>query len=91
MKERDAATEKTGKNKYSFCRSNPINKKGAKTSRCAATYLNEFNEISRGERKGFAFEKSAQFIGSERFNHCFTGWNSFHRLHIVVQAEESES
>ena len=57
MKERDAATEKTGKNKYSFCRSNPINKKGAKTFRCAATFLNEFNEISRGERKGFAFEK----------------------------------
>ena len=22
------------------------------------------------------------------FNHCFTSWNSFHRLHIVVQAEE---
>ena len=27
--------------------------------------LNEFNLISRGERKGFAFEKSAEFIGSK--------------------------
>ena len=27
--------------------------------------LNEFNETSRGERKGFAFEKAALFIGSE--------------------------
>ena len=24
------------------------------------------------------------------FNHCLTGWNSFHRLHMDVQAEESE-
>ena len=27
--------------------------------------LNEFNLTSRGERKGFALEKSAQFIGPE--------------------------
>ena len=27
--------------------------------------LNELNLTSRGERKGFAFEKSAEFIGSE--------------------------
>ena len=27
--------------------------------------VNEFNLTSRGERKGFALEKSAEFIGSE--------------------------
>ena len=27
--------------------------------------LNEFNGTSRGERKGFVFEKNVQFIGSE--------------------------
>ena len=49
-------------------RSNAINKKGAKTFRCVARFsskLNEFNLSSRGERIGFAFEKSAEFMGSE--------------------------
>ena len=55
--------------------------------------LNEFNLTSRGERKGFALEKSAEFSGSERkndFNHCLTGWNSFQKPYIDVQAEERE-
>ena len=62
--------------------------------------FNEFNETSRGKRKGFAFEKSAEFISSElllmvsslkKIIHSLLNvWNNFQRVHIDVQAEESE-
>ena len=33
--------------------------------KCGTPQIKEPNETSRGGRKGFAFEKSAEFIGSE--------------------------
>ena len=33
---------------------------------------------------------NGQWSRKRYFNHCLTGWNSFQRLHVVVQAEESE-
>ena len=48
-------------------------------------------KLAEEKEKASLLKKSAQFIGSKLFNHCFTGWNSFDRLHIDVQAEEGES
>ena len=33
---------------------------------------------------------NGQWSRKNYFNHCLTGWNSFQRIHIDVQAEESE-
>ena len=33
---------------------------------------------------------NGQWSRKNYFNHCLTGWNSFQRLHIDVQADESE-
>ena len=44
--------------------------------------LNEFNETSRGERRGFTFEKKCSI-----YRLCTTV--NGHRLYIDVQAEES--
>ena len=63
------------------------------------SWMNSMKLAQDNWGKGFTFEKSAQFIGSELlwmvsgleknyFNHCLTGWNSFHSLHIDVQAEK---
>ena len=85
-------------------RSNVINKRARKPFDMLQRFwseLNEFNETSGGERKRFAFEKkywiyrlwtvvNGQWSCKNDFNHCLTGWNSFQRPHIDVQAEESE-
>ena len=67
MKERNAALEKTERKK-SFFHQTQWTKRARKPFDVLQRFwskLNEFNETSRGERKGFAFEKSAEFIGPE--------------------------
>ena len=68
MKERNAALEKTEKNESVFDQTQQTKKarKPFDVLQRFCTKLNEFNLItSQGERKGFAFEKAAQFIGCE--------------------------
>ena len=67
MKERNATLEKTVR-KESFFEHMQETKRARKPfdgSQRFQSKLNEFNLTSRGERKGFALEKGAEFIGSE--------------------------
>ena len=68
--ERKERSFRENRKKEIIFRSTAINKRAQKPfdmlQRCWSK-LNEFNETSRGERKDFAFEKSAEFIGSELF------------------------
>jgi len=67
VKERNAALEKTVR-RESFFEQMQETKRARKPFDVLQRFqskLNEFNLTSRGERKGFALEKSAEFIGSE--------------------------
>ena len=70
VKERNAALEKTVRRGSFFEQMQCKKQKGRENlSMCCnvsvQSKLNEFNLTSRGERKGFALEKSDKFIGSE--------------------------
>ena len=66
VKEMNAASEKTERKK-SFSIKSYKQKGRENLSMCCSVsgQLNEFNETSREKRKGFTFEKIAEFIGSE--------------------------
>ena len=48
-------------------------------------------KLGEEKEKASLLKKSAQFIGCELFNHCFTGWNSFDRLHIWMYKPKKAS
>ena len=53
-------------------------------------FWENLNETSRGERRAFNFEESAQFIGQwsceNYFSYCLTGWKSLKPLNATLCA-----
>ena len=81
MRETNAALLKTERKKSTLIRC--YKQKGARKPFDVLqrfwSKLNEFNEFKNG-----------QWSRKNDFNHFLTGWNSFQRLHIDVQAAESD-
>ena len=68
MKERKAAFNRENRKKGTILRATAIKKRARKPFDVLQRFpskLIEFNLTSRGESKGFAIEKSPEFIGSE--------------------------